>query len=127
MIYIASPYSSPDSAVREQRYIWTLSFTHWMTAQGTHCFSPIVYYHEMAVVHDLPTDAEFWYRFNVKWQRMADEFVVLTLPGWTISEGMRREYLLAKTLMQDISFWEHSGSEYKPATTFGKVPVSWQE
>lgn len=63
MIYLASPYSDPDPAVREQRYEAACAATVAMLRAGHVVFSPIVHSHPL-VAYGLPTDWAFWQRVN---------------------------------------------------------------
>ena len=57
MIYLASPYSDDNPAVMEERAQETTEFVARMTALGHLIYSPITYYHTIAQVMSLPTDA----------------------------------------------------------------------
>ena len=63
MIYLASPYSHPDPAVRERRFRAACSAAAFLLQAGHAVFSPIAHGHVLAE-HGLPTDWSFWQRFD---------------------------------------------------------------
>ena len=72
MIYVASPYSTPIRTVLEERVRRVTAFTAKLIAEGAPAFSPIVYFHPMAQVLALPTDAQYWHYINMAFMRKAD-------------------------------------------------------
>jgi hypothetical protein len=105
MIYLASPYSHPDPAVREQRYAAALLFTAQQLSEGIAIFSPIVYGHQLSIVHSFPTDAKSWASFNDDMLDICDRLWVLKLDGWEQSVGVAEEIRQAKALDLPISYF----------------------
>ena len=98
MIYLASPYSNPDSAVRHARYTAAARFVARELWNDLPIFSPICYAHHMAIEHDLPLDAESWRPFN-EWMISKSYAVwVLRIEGWDNSVGVNAEIHLAHEL-----------------------------
>lgn len=97
MIYIASPYSSPERGVMEHRLLLVEEYTASLLKQKILCFSPIVHCHEMAKRHKLPTDFAFWKWYNYSMMDIASDLHVLILPGWEDSVGVAGE----------ITYWNH--------------------
>jgi hypothetical protein len=91
MIYVASPYSHDSKQIMHERYLDVMEYCHHLLLQGHFPFSPIVYGHELALRHDLPTDAEFWWNFNEAFMRRANCLHVYCLPGWKESKGVKKE------------------------------------
>ena len=104
MIYLASPYSDLDPAVREQRYYATARFVAHEIWLGVPLFSPICYTHYMAIQNNLPLDAESWRPFNEYMIRNSFEVWVLRLPGWQKSLGVNMEINLANELDIPVIF-----------------------
>lgn len=96
MIYLASPYSDPSPHVREHRFLLAQHFAAYWLRLGSPIFSPIVYCHDMAIAHALPTDFTFWREFNRKMLERATDLWVLKLPGWEESSGVQSEIQMAK-------------------------------
>ena len=103
MIYLASPYSHPDAAVREQRFHAACRAAAALLRAGRAVFSPVVHGHPL-VAHGLPTDWPFWQQFGRAFLSRCDELVILTLDGWRESDGVREEVRLARDLGKPILF-----------------------
>ena len=103
MIYLASPYSHPDSGVREQRFHQACYAAAQLLASGLTVFSPIVHGHPL-VAHGLPTDWPFWERFDRDHLVRCDEVVVLMLEGWRESVGVAAEILIAGELGKPVRY-----------------------
>lgn len=96
MIYLASPYSHPDPAVRQERYEQAMAAQAYLLRQGQHVYSPIVACHPMALAHALPTDDEWWSEYDRDMLTRCVELYVLCLPGWEESKGVAQEIEWAK-------------------------------
>ena len=95
MIYLASPYSHPDSHIVRDRFLLVEQVTALLIQQGEFVWSPIVHCHEMAAKFKLPTDALFWKAYNFDFIRRADAVYILKIPGWDKSVGVKMEIELA--------------------------------
>jgi hypothetical protein len=98
MIYLASPYSSPDPLIMRTRFLLAEQVTAQLLGERKHVYSPIVHCHELAMKYKLPTDFEFWKKYNFDFLRRADTFYVLEIDGWETSKGVTVESNLAATL-----------------------------
>jgi hypothetical protein len=97
MIYLASPYTHTDPGVREERFDAACRAAATLIRAGHHVFSPVAHSHPIAR-YGLPLDWQFWESFDRRVLEMCDEVVVLTLPGWEDSVGVRAEIQLARDL-----------------------------
>ena len=97
MIYLASPYSDPDAAVREQRFQAACAATARLLRDGHQVYSPVVHGHPL-VQHGLSADWSFWERHDRLHLERCDEVVVLMLDGWDESEGVQAEIKIAGEL-----------------------------
>jgi hypothetical protein len=95
MIYVASPYSADKKlevntrkALEAKRFQDVLKFVYALTKQGYVAFSPIVYYHPLALF-------------------------VLHLPNWDQSKGVQLEMKVAKTLNIPTLHFDKDGAEIK--------------
>ena len=95
LMYMASPYSDPDPAIREYRYIECRSAAIELTSKELFIFSPILHCHPIAQYGGLPTDFEFWNYFDKKMISVADRFGIFELFGWRNSEGINCEVEIA--------------------------------
>ena len=97
-IYLASPYSHPDAAVREARYRAVRDATAWMIRRGMWVYSPIVHTYDISQTFGLPTDAGFWRDYNHAMIAKAEMLYILTLPGYSRSVGIMGEIKFARSL-----------------------------
>lgn len=91
MIYLASPYSHEDPAVREQRYREAAAYVAASIHEGLAVFSPIVYTHNWYEEHGFGFEAWQWITFNEHMMKACDRIVVLRSEGFEKSTGVRAE------------------------------------
>jgi nucleoside 2-deoxyribosyltransferase len=103
VIYLASPYSHADPAVREERYHAACRATAALLKAGFVVFSPIVHSHPL-VAFALPTGWDFWEPIDRAYLARCDEVVVLMLDGWRESTGVRAEIAVARELGKPVRF-----------------------
>jgi hypothetical protein len=123
MIYLASPYSHPDPAVRDQRFREACRATAWLMRRGNAVFSPIVHGHPL-VEHGLPTDLSFWKPHIRAHLGRCTELRVLTQDGWEESEGVRYEMRLANALHMPVRLLDIARLVEDRATPMAKVSAS---
>jgi hypothetical protein len=103
MIYLASPYSHPDPAAREERFHAACRAAAALLRAGHAVFSPIARSHALAR-HGLPADWTFWQRYDRDLLARCDAVVVLTLDGWETSVGVREEIRIARELGKPVRY-----------------------
>jgi len=103
LVYLASPYSHPDPAIRQARYQAACRAAAWLIGQGHLVFSPIAHSHGIAQ-QGLPGDWEFWQRHDRRMLEACDRLVVLTLPGWRESRGVQAEVAIARKLGKPVGY-----------------------
>lgn len=96
MIYLASPYSSPDPLIMRTRFLLAEQVTASFLRRGVFIYSPIVHCHEIAAKYELPGDFAFWQGYNIDMLRRADSLAVLAIPGWKKSTGVQAEIEFAR-------------------------------
>ncbi len=94
MIYLASPYTDDDPAVREQRFDAACAAAAWLMRAGFIVYAPIAHSHPL-VRYGLPIEWEFWQAHDCEHMKRCDELLVLTLDGWKTSRGVQAEIDLA--------------------------------
>ena len=103
LAYLASPYSHKDKKVRLQRFNAVSEAVVKLLHKGVYTFSPIAYNHPM-VIYNLPTDWDFWEKYDVAFLERCDELIVLTLKGWKKSVGVNAEIEIAKKLGVKVTY-----------------------
>ena len=109
MIYLASPYSSPDPLIVRTRFLLAEQVTAILMAQGHYVYSPIVHCHELSAKFALPTDFEYWKGYNIDMIRRCDALYILALPGWEESKGVAGELAFAKSAGLEIAYVDDEG------------------
>lgn len=106
MIYIASPYSHDDPAVRHERFMAALRYANDLICEGEIAFSAIAYGHPFACYAAAPTDFLSWRALNHYMIALSRKVHVLTLDGWEQSAGVKDEILYATEIDKPIIFVE---------------------
>lgn len=91
MIYLACPYSDPDQVVRVKRFRQANCYAAALLAQGLLVFSPLSHSVPIAEAGELSWDWEGWEGLDRLFLSICDVLVVLRLPGWQKSIGVRNE------------------------------------
>jgi len=102
-MYVSSPYSDSDPAVREHRYEAACSATAMLLRAGLAAFSPVVHSHPLTR-HGLPGDWEFWQRYDRACLEACTGVAVLMLEGWKESKGVQAEIAMARELGKPVIF-----------------------
>ena len=95
MIYLASPYSDPDPAVRERRFNAVCEVAAAMFRTGAMVFSPIAYSYPIARC-GRDWHWETWAEFDRRMIDACDLVLVLRLDGWQESKGIAAEVEYAR-------------------------------
>ena len=90
MIYLACPYSHPDSRVRHARFVLANAMAAELMRCGLHVFSPISHSHPIAD-YGLPGGWDYWAEYDRWFLERCDRMYVLKAPGWKKSVGLQAE------------------------------------
>lgn len=104
LIYLAVPYSHPDTSVRDQRFEAVNRVAARLMREGYHIFSPISHTHPIAMAGDLPTGWDFWEKYDTAILQCCQKLIVLRLDGWQQSAGVRGEIAIAIGLEIPIEY-----------------------
>jgi len=103
LIYLCSPYTHPDGAVRQARFEAACRAVAALIRQGKAVISPIAHNHAICR-YGLPRDWRVWQRHDLALLALCVEVVVLKLDGWQQSVGVRAEIAAARTLGKPVEF-----------------------
>ena len=104
MIYLATPYSHTDPAVREKRFETACRIMAALMSEGWSVFAPIVYSHRLALHCALPLDWDYWKKFDTEMLESCDELWVVKMEGWSTSKGIAAEIAIAIELGKKIIY-----------------------
>lgn len=98
--YLASPYSHPDPAVKEQRFREACRVSGNLMRRGKSIFAPIPHSHsiEQHFEGGGVEGMDFWLSQDFAVLRHCSELLVLKLEGWERSKGVAAEVELAGKL-----------------------------
>lgn len=103
-IYLACPYSDPDPTIMEKRFKEATKAAGILIKKGYIVFSPITHCHPIATTCNLPTDVEFWIKYDLEFLKWCDEMWVLIIPGHAESLGIKMEYDIMNHLKKSTKF-----------------------
>jgi hypothetical protein len=95
--YICSPFTDPDPEVRRRRYEQALQATATLMLRDYCVFSPLS--HSIPLTDprfELPQYHEFWMKQDLAILEASVGVILLQLPGWEQSRGVRAEIEHAK-------------------------------
>jgi hypothetical protein len=102
--YLASPYTSADHTIMDERYAAACKTTAWLLNNKVWVYSPIVHCHELAKMFNLPRDLPFWWDYNRNMLIPAKRLLILVLPGWEDSAGVTQETQFAADMHKPVEF-----------------------
>ena len=106
LTYLAAPYRHPSEAVQDARLEAVSRVAAALTDIDRRAFCPLTYAQALLDHGFGRKDDRWWYEYDVGWLPHCDELVVLMLPGWEESEGVRIEIEVAGTLGIRICYLE---------------------
>lgn len=98
-IYLATPYSSPDSALQECRFEEAARIAAGLMSFGLRVFCPIAHSHPIAVLGGVGEDGgslDFWLNQDLWVLEGCDLLVVAHMDGWKNSKGIKAEIAFAE-------------------------------
>ncbi len=103
-IYLASPYSHLNPDVRVKRFETACEVAGMLMKRGLVVFSPIAHSHSIEQFFDKIEPGEFWMKQDIPLLRHADKLMVLCIPGWKESKGVKQEIQFAQQAGIDIEY-----------------------
>lgn len=112
MIYLASPYSHPDPAVKQQRFDAACKAAGKLMIDGECVFSPIAHSHSIEAQMFIPQDHQFWMRQDIAILKHCDSLYVLNIEGWKESKGVAEEISVARANNMRIILYSPDTDNY---------------
>lgn len=117
MIYLASPYSHPDPAVKSNRFRTACIATANLLQRGHQVLSPIAHSHPIAVFGKLDGGFLAWRDYDFKLIDMCGIVWVLMLPGWRESRGVKAEVVYALSKGYPVKYLDAGRLEEVPGVS----------
>ena len=112
-VYVAIPYSDPDTHKRFARCILATAYAAHLIRLGKTVHSPITHSHAIAQMGDLPLHYDFWRITDQVHIRSYKEIHVIMADGWKDSVGVRAEIEYGIEQGKDIRYVEPETWEVK--------------
>lgn len=114
MIYLASPFSHPDPAVRRDRARLAHRCAAWGLKDNHMVFSPIAYTAIFRRANPiLPADYESWKPLNEPMIEAAESLWLLAIDGWETNHGVAAELAFAHELEKRVLVIEYEYSAFR--------------
>lgn len=112
--YLASCYSRhPGGIAVANEQVCRAAAT--LIKLGRHIFSPVAHSHAIATMGCLdPLDSVLWMELDLKFIRACDELLILQLPGWDDSLGIKQEIKEFKSRNKPIKYLSWPDLEETP-------------
>jgi hypothetical protein len=94
--YLGTPYSDNNGYLQDFRAKIVDIIATELTNQGRAIYSPISSWHHIACKYTMPKTFEFWERMNLSFLKQCKRLLVVTLPGWETSVGLKGEIEFAE-------------------------------
>ena len=106
LVYLACPYSHDDDRVRRERSHVANEAATRLMERGLFIFSPISHTHPISE-YGLPKGWDFWERFDRPYLEVSKAMVILAVPGWGSSTGVKAERQIMEELGRPVFhlFW----------------------
>jgi hypothetical protein len=105
LYYLASPYSSKDPMVVEDRYLQQQRIAAELIKQGYMLITPIEMCHNLAQNYDLPRGYEYWKERDRLLVSKCDGVIVCIMDGWKESIGVTDEIAYARSLGREVLYY----------------------
>lgn len=114
-IFLACPYSHPDSHVIESRFVECNRVAARIVEAGHVVFSQVTLSHPINKVLEKtapPDIGKMWAPIDAVFMDVMEELIIVDLDGWDKSTGIRREIDFYKQRNQNVSLWSEVKDEF---------------
>lgn len=105
LIYLASPYSDPNSEVKTKRWRDIVEIATDIVRLNYHVFCPIAHSREVGLLLDTHSFA-YWENIDKHFIRLSTCVVVAKLDGWVTSPGVTEEMRYAQAMGKPVYLYE---------------------
>lgn len=109
LIYLATPYSSPDPEIQEERFLAVNRVAAKLMSQGLHIYSPISHTHPIANAGDLPRGWDYWEQYDRAVLAACVGMMVFCQDGWRQSKGVSAEIEIAHEMGLPVQYINENG------------------
>lgn len=116
-IFLACPYSHTDAAIVEARFIQCNRVAAKIIEAGHLVFSQVSMSHpinQAFVGKDSAAIGKLWAPVDAVFMELLEELIVLDLPGWELSGGIKREMEFFERRGRRVSLWSEIADVFVP-------------
>lgn len=117
-IFLACPYSHTDAEVIHERFIKCNEVAATIVASGHCVFSQVSMSHPINLAFtgkDSAAIGKLWGPVDAVFMQAMEELIILDLPGWDLSSGIKREIELFNSLGRTVSLWSAVAEQFTPS------------
>jgi hypothetical protein len=104
--YVATPYTNYADGL-EAAYRDAVRNTTDLVVTGIGVFSPIVHLHPIGEAGQLGNDPQFWNEINLRYMARCDGLVIVRMPGYRESRGVKFEHSWFRDQGKPITLIDH--------------------
>ncbi|OYU08841.1 MAG: hypothetical protein CFE47_00325 [Pseudomonas sp. PGPPP1] len=115
-IFLACPYSHADASVTHDRFIACNKVAATIIEAGHAVFSQVSMSHPINLAFEGKDSAaigKLWAPVDAFFMDALDELIILDLPGWDLSSGIKREVEFFKSRGRRVSLWSEVETEFQ--------------
>lgn len=115
-IFLACPYSHADATVTHERYLACNKVAATIIESGNAVFSQVSMSHPINLAFEGKDNAaigKLWAPVDAVFMDAMEELIILDLPGWDLSSGIKREIEFYKNRSQKVSLWSEVSHEFQ--------------
>ena len=121
LIYLASPYTNEDFAMRELRAKQVAKMAGYLIARGYQVFCPIAHSHYIANYSEVSAASaagegyektevhKLWMKLDLTMLERCDRLFIYMLEGWDTSKGLQEEIQYAEDNEIPVTYLDYNG------------------
>ncbi|TBU86626.1 DUF1937 family protein [Phytopseudomonas dryadis] len=114
-IFLACPYSHADAAVVNERFLACNAVAASLIEAGHAVFSQVSMSHPINQAFkgkDNAAIGKLWAPVDAVFMAVMEELIVVDLPGWELSSGIKREIEFFEGKGRRVSLWSEVRAEF---------------
>ncbi len=115
-IFLACPYSHADAEVVHERFLACNAVAATIIESGNCVFSQVSMSHPINLAfenRDSAAIGKLWGPVDAVFMEAMDELIILDLPGWDLSSGIKREIAFFEQRGRKVSLWSDVSSQFE--------------
>jgi len=114
-IFLACPYSHADANVTHERFLKCNEVAAAIVESGNAVYSQVSMSHPINLAFkgkDSAAIGKLWGPVDAFFMESLEELIILDLPGWDISSGIKREIEFFEQKGRKVSLWSEVSAQF---------------